>query len=108
MTTLNFTPGNKAHLKKLLSNEYQKEMVRLQGAIVAGDKDYFCQCFIDKATPNHYGNTQISENMRIAQVIRNSNGGRIQFGNQAVRRVTFLDGAEGQPGGLQFSPRNKF
>jgi hypothetical protein len=107
-TTLNFTPGNKAHLKKMLNNEYYKEIARLQGRIVSGDEDYFCECFVDKATPGHYGNTTISENMRIAQVINNSRGGRVQFGNQNSAHITFLNQIEGQPGGIQFPPKNNF
>lgn len=106
--TPSFTPGNKAHLRKLLSDEYQKEIIRLQGKLVAGDEDYFCECFTDKHTPGQYGNTQVSENMRIAQVIKYSKGGRIQFGNVDETRISIFDQIEGQPGGIQFPPRNKF
>ena len=55
-------------------------------------------------------NNQYTENQRIADLVRNSLGGRTQYGNFVNRQqlVTFLGRTEGQPGGIIGPLRNKF
>lgn len=110
-TTLQFTPGKKAHLRKLLSNEYQKALVKLEGSLVGDDPNYFCECFVDKVNKNsqgQYNNSSQSENMRVAQVVNTHLGGRIMFGNRNDAYIQFLGGREGQSGGMPQVLRNKF
>jgi len=48
-------------------------------------------------------------NERIANIIRYSSGGKIQFGNPGIyQATTFLGRTEGQPGGIIGPIKNKF
>ena len=52
-----------------------------------------------------------TQSQRAATIIKYYPGGRITFGNENIaysRPVTFLGKTEGQPGGLNRPPRNKF
>lgn len=58
-------------------------------------------------------NNQYTKNQRIADLVRNSLGGRTSYGNtnitgQQNSLVTFLGRTEGQPGGIIGPLRNKF
>jgi hypothetical protein len=111
MTSLQFTPGKKAHLRKLLTNEYQRALIKLEGSLVGDDPNYFCQCFVDKVekdSQGQYNNSQQSENMRISGVLKTYLGGRIKFGNTDDARIRMFGGVEGQNGGIPATLRNKF
>ena len=41
-------PGNKKHLRRLIDYNSKIILFNLESKIVAGDQDYFCQCFQDK------------------------------------------------------------
>ena len=55
-------------------------------------------------------NPAITQSQRAAQIINNSIGGNVQFGNSnnIYSNVTFLGKTEGQPGGLNRPLKNKF
>jgi hypothetical protein len=72
-----------------------------------------CNCPVqDKTSINTSSdnNNQYTENQRIADLVRNSLGGRVQYGNNINRQqlATFLGRTEGQPGGIIGPLRNKF
>ena len=72
-----------------------------------------CKCPVqDKTSINTSSdnNNQYTENQRIADLVRNSLGGRVQYGNNINRQqlATFLGRTEGQPGGIIGPLRNKF
>lgn len=72
-----------------------------------------CKCPVqDKTSINTSSdnNNQYTENQRIADLVRNSLGGRVQYGNNINRKqlATFLGRTEGQPGGIIGPLRNKF
>lgn len=73
---------------------------------------YFCECFQDKVIQNKRGYNDPTEPniIRVAHLLdRSSLGGRTTFGNpNTINNITYLGGAEGQPGGLPSAPRNKF
>jgi hypothetical protein len=68
-----------------------------------------------KTTSFYFNNGIVDEtqtqSQRAATIIKYYPGGRITFGNENIaysRPVTFLGKTEGQPGGLNRPPRNKF
>lgn len=104
--SLNFTPGKKAHLRRLI--EYQS---KIESQLVAGNPYYFCNCFSERFDKQYNGtnNPFQTENERISQILSNSLGGRITFGNFGQPyQIDYLGNIEGQPGGSKKPPRNKF
>lgn len=65
-----FTPGNKANIKPLIYDAYL-------------GKDVYCNCIQQQANVIKQGLNDPSQttNMRISQLVTNSLGGRIVFGN---------------------------
>jgi len=68
-----------------------------------------------KTTTFYFNNGIVDEtqtqSQRAATIINYYPGGRITFGNENIaysRPITFLGKTEGQPGGLNRPPRNKF
>jgi hypothetical protein len=52
-----------------------------------------------------------TQSQRAATIINYYPGGRVSFGNENIaysRPITFLGKTEGQPGGLNRPPKNKF
>ena len=69
----------------------------------------------EKTTTFYFNNGIVDEtqtqSQRIATIVNYYPGGRVSFGNENIaysRPVTFLGKTEGQPGGLNRPPRNKF
>ncbi len=99
---LYFTPGNKAHIRKLI--EYESKMV-------SGDPYYFCNCFTERFDKQFNGvnNPFQTENQRISQILSNNLGGKLTFGNFGIaNQIDYLGNIEGQSGGSKRPPRNKF
>ena len=73
-------------------------------------------CFKHEKTTTFYFNNGIvdetqTQSQRAATIINYYPGGRVSFGNENIaysRPITFLGKTEGQPGGLNRPPRNKF
>ena len=68
-----------------------------------------------KTTTFYFNNGIVDEtqtqSQRAATIINYYPGGRVSFGNENIaysRPITFLGKTEGQPGGLNRPPRNKF
>jgi|UniRef100_A0A6C0KM03 hypothetical protein len=123
MSTFNnnrFTPGNKGNLRKFISKEYIKQYYRnfnesqLQQNISNADditEGNLCNCILPRANPLKQGYNDPSqiENLRIARALTGTLGGRLTFGNfNTPVNLLLLEGWEGQPGGLQKPPRNRF
>jgi hypothetical protein len=116
----NFTPGNKANLRKLISKEFIRQYYRtfntqqinenINNADDITDSS-LCLCFQQRANniKQGYNDPSQTTNIRISQILTGTLGGRTTFGNfnRAVN-VNHLGGWEGQPGGLPKPLRNKF
>lgn len=100
---MSYVPARKAHIRKLLERQYLN---------VYNDPNFSCECKEpEKVIANKQGYTDstITNNMRVAQIITTSLGGRITFGNFGnPAELTYLGGIEGQPGGIPRPPRNRF
>ena len=95
-----FGPGNISSARKIINTRQYVEYPD-------------CKCPVQNKTAintSSDNNNQYTENQRIADLVRNSLGGRTQYGNFANRQqlVTFLGRTEGQPGGIIGPLRNKF
>jgi hypothetical protein len=97
---MSYTPARKAHIRKLLERE------------LYNDPNFSCTCSpveIFTQSKQGYTDSTITNNMRVAQIISSSLGGRITFGNFGESaQLTYLGGIEGQPGGLPRPLRNRF
>jgi hypothetical protein len=96
-----FTPGKKSiGTKKLINyNVVQQEVV--------------CNCFAEeyKKFTSQAPYSNISRAQRISQVINNTVGGSVQFGNYYLGQpvvLNYLGKTEGQPGGSGAPLRNRF
>ena len=74
-----------------------------------------CVCVPDKYDKTTVGSDspslKISNNMRIAQVITSSLGGKTQYGNFYLGQplqLNYLGRNEGMPGGSGSAPKNRF
>lgn len=93
-----FTPGSKSTILKMISSQ------------INGDYSK-CRCI-----PEEYHKTNTAMNIplqsnvtRISNILSNSLGGKVQFGNNGTPIITdSLGNAAGQPGGGRFPIRNKF
>jgi hypothetical protein len=79
------------------------------------DKSPACCSKSIKTTTFYFNNGIVDEtqtqSQRAATIINYYPGGRVSFGNENIaysRPITFLGKTEGQPGGLNRPPRNKF
>ena len=103
-----FTPGNKGNQRLILNKEYIKQYYQLFNNI---NDDLLCTCVQNRFNQIKQGwnDPSQTENVRIAQTISSSLGGRITFGNfYNPVALNYLGGWEGQPGGTHKPPRNKF
>jgi hypothetical protein len=122
MTTYNnfrmTTPGNKANMRLFLREQYLKQFY---GAFYQPTEDEYdgtvnqqCQCPTIKSNKlkQGYNDASVSTATRISNILQtNSIGGKTNYGNSNViapELITFLDGREGQAGGLPRPPRNRF
>lgn len=115
-----FTPGNKANLKLLLQKEFLRQYYnafntsQITENILNGDditEGTLCTCVKTRANliKQGYNDPSQTENARISQILTNSLGGKISYGNlNHPRNVNYLGGSQGQPGGLPKPLRNKF
>ena len=99
-----FTPGKKSNARRMI--EYTAEI---------NDSNLNCVCVPDKYDKTTVGSDspslKISNNMRIAQVITSSLGGKTQYGNFYLGQplqLNYLGRNEGMPGGSGSAPKNKF
>lgn len=74
-----------------------------------------CVCIPSKYDKRTLGSdspsVRVSNNMRVAQIVNSSLGGKTQFGNFYLGqplRVNYLGRVEGQPGGSGKPPTNSF
>jgi hypothetical protein len=94
---------------------FRPGMNNLQFPKKCADK-YPATCFKNEKTTTFYFNNGIvdetqTQSQRAATIINYYPGGRVSFGNQNIAYstpITFLGKTEGQPGGLNRPPRNKF
>jgi len=113
MRELNFTPGNKAHLRKLINYNAVALFYKNQNEIALNVTNVTedCTCFKQKANTNNqgYNDTMQTENQRISQILTGTLGGRTTYGDFGIaRKLSYLGGVEGQPGGIPRPLRNKF
>ena len=104
--SLSFTPGKKTHLRRLI--EYQS---KLESQSTGGNAYIYCNCFTERFDKQYNGlnNPFQTENQRISQILTNTLGGRLTFGNFGTpNQIDNLGNIEGQPGGSKRPPRNKF
>jgi hypothetical protein len=99
-----FTPGKKSNSRRMIN--YTAEI---------NTSNLNCVCVPDKYDKTTVGSDspslKISNNMRIAQVITSSLGGKTQYGNFYLGQplqLNYLGRNEGMPGGSGSAPKNRF
>ena len=108
-------PGRRAgNIKQIINNEGKCDTITTNipqpFIITSGNSDCKCPQEINTKvvkSSNPDVDQTLTQNQRAVNAIRYSVGGRIMFGNNGSG-VTFLGRTEGQPGGIKFSPKNKF
>ena len=115
-----FTPGNKGNLRQFIQKQYIRQYYRsfntaqtFENINNADDitEGALCGCIQQRANNIKQGwnDPSQTENIRIAQILTGTLGGRITFGNSNNPvTVNYLGGWEGQPGGLPRPLRNRF
>jgi hypothetical protein len=116
MSTLSqkFAPGNKSYAKRMI--QYNAVYNSLNANSLNYNSD-LKQCF---CIPNKYNklvvgsdspSTRVSNNIRVAQIVNFSRGGKTQYGNFYLGQplnLNYLGRGEGMPGGSGTAPKNKF
>jgi hypothetical protein len=104
-----FTPGKKSNSRRMI--EYTAQL----NGLLNNTEKLSCTCVADKYDKNTVGSdsasSKISNNMRVAQVINSSLGGKTQYGNFYLGeplQVNYLGRYQGMPGGSGSAPKNKF
>ena len=105
-------PGRRAgNIKQIINNEGKGDL-QIPQPFITGSILSPCKCpqeintkVVKSSNPDV--DTTLTQNQRAVNAIRYSVGGRVIFGNNGSG-VTFLGRTEGQPGGIKFSPKNKF
>jgi hypothetical protein len=96
--SLVFFPGSKPRIKKLYTYNIYSEYPT-------------CECIQEKAQKikTGYNNPTQTENQRISQILSNTLGGRITYGNVGIPvEINYLGRQEGHLGGSLTPLRNKF
>jgi hypothetical protein len=98
-----FTPGKKSIGTKKLIN-YNTALT---------EQDVVCNCFTEeyKKFSSQSTSSNTSRAQRISQVVQNSVGGSVQFGNYYLGQpvvFNYLGRTEGQPGGSGAPLRNRY
>jgi len=91
-----FIPGAGPRFSKLYKNVFKYDT---------------CNCIQQKVNnvKTGWNNPTQTENMRIAQTLTNTLGGKITWGNYGISsKVNYLGRVEGQPGGSLKPLRNQF
>ena len=115
-----FTPGRKANLRAYINRALIRQYY---GAFITGQTfdninngdditaGALCGCIQDKVLKGQQGlnDTLQPRNVKNAQFLNSSLGGRTTFGNGNKPAVlNYLGGWQGQPGGTRLPPRNNF
>lgn len=115
-----FTPGNKANLRRFINKAFVRQYYQAFNSTQTFDninnadditEGTLCSCIPPQANSikQGYNDPSQTENLRIAQAITGTLGGRITFGNfYKPVSINYLGGWEGQPGGSPRPLRNKF
>ena len=98
------TPGKKSNLRTYIN----KELLRQSNNLYNVKQEPLC-CNAEKINKLNQGwnDKSQSENMRIAQTITRTLGGKYTI-NDNINIISYLGGQEGQPGGFPKPLRNKF
>ena len=99
-----FTPGNKSNSSR---------MINYAALYSAQGKEATCVCIPDKYDKfiRESNSSNISNNQRVANILKSSVGGSTQFGSYYLDQpvvINYLGRSEGQPGGGGSPPKNKF
>lgn len=98
MSYISFIPGAKPRFNKLYTYTVYKDFDT-------------CACIQEKVNniKSGYNNPTQTENNRVSQILSNSLGGKIQFGNFGIPgNINSLGRIEGQNGGSLQALKNKF
>jgi hypothetical protein len=114
------TPGNKANLRLFLQKEFLKQYFAafnttqtIQNINNANDitQTNICNCvpFRANTVKQGYNDPSQNNNIRISSILKCNLGGKTTFGNfnQPII-LNYLDGYQGQPGGIPRPLRNTF
>jgi hypothetical protein len=99
-----FTPGNKSNSSRLIN---YAALYNAQG------KEQTCVCVPDKYDKfiRQSNDTNISNNQRVANILKSKVGGSTQFGSYYLEQpviINYLGRTAGQPGGSGSPPKNRF
>lgn len=104
-----FTPGASKNTSRLIS------YVSAYNALFPNSEQINCYCIPDKYDKNTPGSDspswKASYNRRISYIIKNTKGGKTQYGNLYLGQplnVNYLGRMEGMPGGSGMPPVNRF
>ena len=105
-----FTPGKKSNSSRMIN------YVAAYNALFPNSQQLTCsECIADKYDKFTIGSDspsiRVSNNVRVAQIIKYSKGGNTQYGNFYLGQplnVNYLGRMEGMPGGSGRPPINKF
>ena len=103
-----FTPGSKSSARRMINYAAQLNAT-------SPTQNLNCLCIPDKYDKNTPGSDspsqRVSYNTRIAYIINNSKGGKVQYGNFYLGQplmLNYLGRMEGMPGGSGMPPLNRF
>ena len=101
--------------KQLIAQTYGEDITKFAFRSITNSNNKeqggLCNCtqFRSNKEKQGYNDPSVSQNIRYAQTLTTSLGGRTMFGNfNKPRVILFNGGAEGQPGGMAKPLRNKF
>ena len=107
-----FTPGGRTSTSRMI---YYIAETNLINSLNSNDNTSSCYCIPDKYDKNTPGSdtpsARVSYATRIAQIIRNTKGGKTQYGNFYLGQplnVNYLGRIEGMSGGSGMPPVNRF
>jgi hypothetical protein len=88
-------------------------MINYAALYSAQGKEATCVCIPDKYDKfiRESNSSNISNNQRVANILKSSVGGSTQFGSYYLDQpvvINYLGRSEGQPGGGGSPPKNKF
>lgn len=105
-----FTPGSRSNTMRMI--QYIAEMNAVNSNPTQANTCYCQNDKYDKNTPSSNAvSAKVSRSTRITQLVNNSRGGNIQFGNQYLGQplnVNYLGKMEGMLGGGGTPIKNRF
>ena len=112
----NFMPGKRSNMRKMIRYTAEYNFYYNRTNAISGYKNYNpskCICIPDNYVKYVVGSdspsTRVSNNVRIAEIVNYSKGGKSQFGNFYLGQplnVNYLGRMEGMPGGSGSPPKN--